>query len=146
MIRPHALISAMLLAALAFTALAVETPASAATPSGETEGDVYLTREQWRAIADGRTLYYRNESGAFVGREYYVPGTQRAVFVYFDGNCYEGTWSESGGVFEFRYDDVFFFRHLRRGDSLIAAEIGGSEQVVFNITDEVLSCAENLTS
>lgn len=108
--------------------------------------DLAFDAPQWRALVEGKTLYYRNRNGEFVGREYYAPGSQRAVFIYFDGSCYDGTWREDDGVFEFRYDGVFYFRHLRRGGELIAAEVDGPEQVVFKITNEVLSCSDDLIS
>lgn len=93
----------------------------------------------------GKTLYYQADFG-LMGREYYPPGSNRAVFVYFDGSCYDGTWEEADGVFCFHYDARHCFRHFERDGVLIAQEMDGTEQIVTKMTDEVLSCAPDLLS
>ncbi|MEO0717778.1 MAG: hypothetical protein AAFZ06_02760 [Pseudomonadota bacterium] len=130
-------------------AVAVASPAAgenqAPAPREHVE-EIHFSGPEWFALVEGKTLYYKNMSGGFVGREYYVPGSRKAVFIYFDGSCYEGSWSESDGVFQFRYDGDFYFRHIERGGVLIAAEVDGPEQVVVDITNEVLSCDRDLSS
>ncbi|MEM1336016.1 MAG: hypothetical protein AAGG08_21415, partial [Actinomycetota bacterium] len=58
---------------------------------------------------EGKTLYYRTSDGK-VGREYYPPGGQEAIFEYnsFE-SCYEGEWWEEDGKFCFAYDGLHCF-------------------------------------
>lgn len=118
-----------------------ESPADAATQGVEQ----FYDAESWRALVSGKTLTYQVEWGV-MGREWYDPGGDRVVYVYFDGRCYDGSWREKDGVFCFRYDGEHCFRHLMRDGKLIAREMDGDEQVVTKITDERLSCTPDYTS
>lgn len=104
-----------------------------------------FTEAEWRALVSGKTLYYDTPWG-FMGREYYVPNSNRAVFVYYDGRCYDGTWSQDAGLFCFLYDGRHCFEHLREGARIFVRELDGDEQDVVRITDEVLSCEPQLLS
>lgn len=48
--------------------------------------------EAFKALVDGKTLYFSLPDGAHWGREYYIPGTQRSVFIFANGECFNGTW------------------------------------------------------
>lgn len=156
-----AAISAALMAALAAPSVALaqsspSAPAQAAPaspaptpapPPPETaEDEIFFSAEAWRALVAGKTLYYSTAEG-LVGREYYPPGGQRAIFEYAaDRSCFEGSWREVDGVFCFNYDGEHCFFHLRRGDQIIARQMNGVDQTVVRITDEKLTCAAGLTS
>lgn len=145
-----ALIAAAALAAAAHAqsqAPSNEAPA-AETPTPPDPGAydrTFQDAESWRARVAGKTLYYYYDSG-LVGREYYPPSGDRVVFQYADSTCFEGTWTAREGVFCFRYDGVHCFTHHERDGQLIAREVDGDEQTVREITDEVLSCAPELSS
>lgn len=147
----RALTALLLLAAspvLAVAPASADPAAEVASPAGPPPtvgGEVYFDAESWRALVEGKTLTYR-ASGGLMGREYYVPNSNRVVFVYFDGRCYDGSWTETDGVFCFAYDGEFCFHHLRRGGKLIAREMNGAEQIVTSITDETLACTPDLIS
>lgn len=133
----------------------VEIPQQAPAPTEEErralqEGlsaeEKFFTEETWRALVEGKTLYYMTPFG-MMGREYYPPGGNRAVFEYdVDKRCFDGSWSEQNGLFCFNYDGQHCFEHLKRGDDIIAREVDGDEQIVIRITDEVLSCSDDLLS
>ena len=118
-------------------------PAEPAAPRAE---EIFFDEASWRALVEGKTLYYRTPTGV-VGREYYPPGGNRAVFEYAgDGACFEGTWNVVGNLFCFNYDSRHCFRHLSRDGVIYARQMDGVDQRVFRITDEPLSCAKGLTS
>lgn len=119
---------------------------SGAPASADPNAEIFFTGDAWRALVTGKTLYYATSEG-LVGREYYPPGGQRAVFEYAgDRSCFEGSWREADGVFCFNYDGEHCFFHLRRGDMIIARQMNGVDQQVVKITEETLSCAAGLTS
>lgn len=117
--------------------------AQGAGPAVSGEADISL--EDWRALSSGKTLYYYTSRG-LLGREYFVPGGDRAVFIYFDGQCFDGSWSWNDGLYCFEYDARHCFRHLRRGERLFVRDLDGDEQDILEITDEVLSCEPELLS
>ena len=118
-------------------------PAKPPAPRG---GEVFFDEDSWRALVEGKTLYYRTSEG-LVGREYYPPGGNRAVFEYAgDGACFEGSWNYASGLFCFFYDTKHCFRRLERGGDIFARQMDGVDQKVIKITSEPLSCAKGLTS
>lgn len=105
---------------------------------------------EWRERFVGRTVYYEMSRGyptgaGLMGKEYYVPNSNKVVFVYNNGECFEGTYDVSDGVFCFNYDDRHCFRHYERDGQWIVVELDGREQIVASVTDEVLSCTPDLT-
>ncbi|MEO1331678.1 MAG: hypothetical protein AAFW46_18685, partial [Pseudomonadota bacterium] len=105
----------------------------------------------WRARVEGKTLYYETRKGypenyGLMGKEYYVPNSNKVVFVYADGDCYEGTWDYADQIFCFNYDDRHCFRQFERDGEWIVQERDGREQAVVKITSEVLSCQPGLVS
>jgi hypothetical protein len=106
--------------------------------------EVHFDAASWRAYVEGKTLYYSTPSG-ILGREYYPVGGDKAVYIYFDGRCFDGEWAvEADGLFCFQYDGAHCFEHFERDGKVIARETDGDEQVVVRVTDEVLSCAPDL--
>lgn len=115
-------------------------PPAASSPPVEA-----ISEAEWRALVSGKTLYYSTVSG-FMGREYYPPNSNRSIFEYFDGTCFDGSWSQADGIYCFIYGDTHCFEHLRQGERIFVRELDGDEQDVFRITDEVLSCEPELLS
>lgn len=110
-----------------------------------------FTETEWRALVEGKTLYYETSRGypdgfGLMGKEYYVPNSNKVVFVYANGDCYEGTWDVEDDVFCFNYDARHCFKQFDRDGQWVVQEMDGREQVVVKITNEVLSCAPGLTS
>ena len=105
-----------------------------------------LNEQEWRAIVSGKTLYYYTQQG-LVGREYYPPASEsRVVFVYFDGTCFDGTWSQKDGVYCYEFDGAHCFKHFQQGERLFVEGVDGDIQDILRITDEVLSCEPGLIS
>lgn len=119
-------------------------------PARAGDPEYFYGESDWRAYAEGYTLYYRNyadgQVGGLVGREYYAPGGDRVIFVYFDGRCFDGSWSENAGVFCFQYDGTHCFEHIAREGQVFARELDGDEQIVTRRTNEVLSCTPDPVS
>ena len=114
-----------------------------ATPGG---AEVFFNAETWRALVEGKTLYYQTPQG-MVGREYYPPGSNRAVFEYAgDNSCFEGSWTEQDGKFCFNYDGTHCFYHLMRDGEIFARQMDGVDQKVIKITKEPFTCGAELTS
>lgn len=135
-------------------ALGLEPPApgdpDARDQARSDDAEYYYGESDWRAYAEGYTLYYSTYAdgavGGLVGREYYVPGGDRVIFVYFDGRCFDGRWSENAGMFCFEYDGTHCFEHIARQGQVFARELDGDLQIVIRRTDEVLSCAPDPVS
>lgn len=145
---------ASILVAALLGLLSIGAPQAALAQVGEAdaqspaEGDeIFFDEASWRALVEGKTLYYRLPDG-LVGREYYPPGGgDRVVFEYAgNGRCFEGSWSATDGLFCFQYDGEHCFRHLKRGDHIYARQMDGVDQKVVQISSEPLSCAKGLTS
>lgn len=125
---------------------ASDPPAEAApTPPlpGPRPGEKMFDADTWRAFAEGKTLYYSTPAG-ILGREYYPPGGDRVIYIYFDGRCFDGTWFVEADRFCFDYDGLHCFEHIERDGVIIAREEDGDEQEVVRRTDEVLSCEPEL--
>lgn len=134
---PRALFAAALLLACA----------THATQAGEIlPGDHQIDLDEWREMTDGRTVWYTLD-GQHWGREYFHPGTDSATFVSANGDCATAPWVYADGVFCFAYTGMDCFRHIRRGDQLLAVPLSdGATQVIEKITDGPLSCEPPLSS
>lgn len=136
-------------AAAAATAAIVVFAAAPTLASPESGGSRPLVESieeaDWRALVSGKTLYYSTPAG-LVGREYYPPNSDRAIFIYHDGQCFDGTWREENGIYCFLYNGEHCFQHLRQGERIFVRELDGDTQDVVRITDEVLSCDPDLFS
>lgn len=114
-------------------------------------GEQPFSAEEWRALTDGKTLYYF-EWGRFTGREHYHAGSDRVTFARTeDRGCVEGTYIDAVAprgevVFCFDWDERVCFQHFRRDGEIIARRQDGGEAVIFKITDEPLACAGEPTS
>lgn len=132
---------------IAVAAVMTATPGTAVAQSdGEATG--LIPFDEFRALADGKTLYFQLMDGRFWGREYYVPGTQESVFVFADGECFEGYWTYRDEIYCYHYrEQPSCWRHFWL-DGSIAVESGdGLRQVVAKITEnEPLSCKPELLS
>lgn len=132
-----------------------ETPPAQPAPSAPSAPTEDLGRPftgpEWRALVEGKTLYYETSRGypegfGLMGKEYYVPNSNKVVFVYANGDCYEGTWEVRDQIFCYNYDRRHCFRQFDRDGRWVVQEMDGREQVVVKVTNEVLSCAPGLTS
>ncbi|SEA75490.1 hypothetical protein [Rubrimonas cliftonensis] len=134
--------------AAAFLAAATIAAASPAIGfAGElAEGDQVIELQEWRQMTEGRTVHY-SLAGRHWGREYFHADRDSATFVSADGDCVTAPWVYADGVFCFSYTGMDCFRHVRRGDMLLALPLGdGAEQVIERITTEPLSCEPPLSS
>lgn len=123
-------------------------PPGTAVAQSDDEARGAIPFDEFRALADGKTLYFQLLDGRFWGREYYVPGTQESVFVFADGECFEGYWTYRDQVYCYHYrDQPSCWRHFWL-DGAIAVESGdGLRQVVAKIAEnEPLSCKPELLS
>lgn len=113
-------------------------------PGAALDGEL-IEEPDWREIVSGKTLTYESAAG-LIGREYYVPGGDRVIFVYYDGRCFDGRWIYENGYYCFEYDGFYCFQHFRRDGQIMVREQDGGEQRVTSITSEILSCEPQLLS
>ena len=104
-----------------------------------------IDADEWREMMSGKTLTYESSAG-LIGREYYVPGGDRVIFVYYDGRCFDGHWLHDSGFYCFEYDGFYCFQHFRRDGQIMVREQDGGEQRVTDISDEILYCKPDLLS
>lgn len=148
--------AAALLSAVLFTTptVAEEPAALAAEAQGATDepSSIEIPRDiplsEFHSIVDGKTVYFELEDGTPWGREYYIPGTQDSVFVFHDGECFEGYWQVEGLYYCYYYRDQPSCWLTFWEDGQIKVESrGGMRQVVGKIVDfEPLSCQPELLS
>ncbi len=62
-----------------------------------------LSLSQFKAVAEGKTLYFATPSGPY-GAEQYLKG-QRSIWRYGDGSCTHGVWYAKKDMICFRYED-----------------------------------------
>lgn len=106
-----------------------------------------VSEEDFHALVDGRTVYFELEDGSLWGREYYIRGTNRTVFEFTDGECYNGDWRKEGPFFCYYYlEQPSCWLTYYEGDRLTVLSRGGARQRVRKITDETLSCDADLLS
>lgn len=103
--------------------------------------------EEWREMAQGRTLTYRIDD-EFFALERYAPSGDAVTLQLVDGTCLEGTWSYDAPIycFDWRGAETACFRHARLGDAImiIQTEDGvdtGFVQTMVGVSDVPLSCA-----
>jgi hypothetical protein len=132
----------MFAALLLTLALAAPAAATDAQP-----GDVPIGLDEWRALTGGQTVWYSLD-GRHWGKEFFHPGRDSATFVTADGDCVTAPWIYADGLYCFAYAGLDCFRHVRRGDRMLAIPFdpGGQEQVIERITDTPLSCEAPLAS
>lgn len=136
-------------AAIALWAWSVSTAAAQATPTNNPASSapaVDVPLEEYRRLLDGRTAYFYLANGALWGREYYIPGTDRSVFRYPDGRCFEGEWRVEGGLYCFYYRErPSCWRTVWLGGRLTVFSQAGGVQFIDHIADgEPLSCGSDL--
>ena len=129
---------------LAALAALIAAPALAAGPQ---PGDVPIPLEEWRAMVEGRTVWYSLD-GEHWGKEYFHPGKSSATFLARDGQCVTAPWVYAEGVYCFAYAGMHCFRHVRRGEEIVVIPIEGEggEQTVERIDDAPISCEPPLSS
>ena len=127
-------------------AVAPETPPSA--PRVQPAIQDTLSFDEFRKLSDGKTLHFHLPDGTPWGREYYIPGTQDSVFVFHDGECFEGYWTYDGQHYCYHYQtEPSCWVHFWRQGQLTVESRGGHRQVVVAIRDrEPLSCKPDLLS
>ncbi len=127
-----------------------------AVAAGAEDAPRHIPPEEWRALVDGRVLHYE-ANGGYVGREYYLPGSNRARFESADGTCGDGVWTylEESRAYCFRWPwGTFCFHHLERADGTLAIStvtpagdpVPSTPQDIVSITKDVFICGtENLS-
>ena len=134
-----------LLALLApFAAFAQNLPASGANTD--------IPPEEWRAMAEGRTLTYEI-NGAFFALEHYYPHSNRVTLQASDGRCLQGTWSYQAPHYCFYWENEApaCFRHARIGSEILIIETENGQdtpmtQEMTHVSDAPVSCGVPPTS
>ena len=116
------------------------------------EDGVDIPLNEWRALAQGRTVTYRIE-GNLYARERYAPSGNRVAIELANGECLDGTWSHRDNQFCFAWDSGEFscFRHIRLGREILIVHMDGDEpsgdiQEMTDISDVPLTCTPSVTS
>ena len=104
--------------------------------------------ENWRALTDGRTVWYYFPEGLW-GREAYrgLGGAEAegaVVFEHRSGACLSGDWRYLAEAelycFDFQDGRTHCFRHLRWQERLFAVSLSGDVQEVKRIDGAALTC------
>jgi hypothetical protein len=133
-------------AAVILAALTAAAPIAAPQAGELRDGDSVILIEEWRAMTRGKTVYY-SLNGQHWGREYFHPEGDRATFIAANGECSTAPWVYAEGVYCFSYTGMDCFRHVRRGEALLAVPLSqGEAQTIDRIVTEPLSCQPPLTS
>ena len=138
-----------LLMLLAPPAAAEETPAD--PPADLAESGEDIAPEDWRALVEGRTVWYRIGPDLW-GRERYAVGADRVIFQFADGRCVEGAWTYAEPWYCFDFGDAMpggaphCFRHLRHDDGLWVLSVTGEPQAVERIDSTPLGCGPDVVS
>ena len=104
-----------------------------------------VDKAEFHAMVDGRTVYFELEDGTLWGREYYIAGTQRTVFEFYDGECFNGDWRKEGPYYCYYYTgEPSCWLTYYEGDQLTVLSRSGAKQRVRKITEETLSCDADL--
>ncbi|MEO0681815.1 MAG: hypothetical protein AAF192_15530 [Pseudomonadota bacterium] len=110
-----------------------------------------IAPEAWRAMTEGRTVWYRMDDEIW-GRELYWPGGNRVTFQFADGRCLDAEWTFADRWYCFDFggalghEAAHCFRHLRHDGSLWALSAGGTPQAVDRIDETPLSCGPDVAS
>ncbi len=150
-----------LLAALSAPARAQTAPQegpSAAPPPGASGGSPTgdagpprrdISPEAFKAMTDGKTLYFELVDGQLWGREFYVPGSNRTVFKNaLTDECLEGHYTREGDRFCYHYRDQpsCWLTFYEDDQIVVEAEDGQRQWVRKIVSNEPLSCADGLLS
>lgn len=143
---------ALALAALAVLALSPGPAAAAADPPPDlAEAGEDIPPDEWRAIAAGRTVWYRIGDSLW-GRERYALEADRVVFQFPDGMCVEGAWTYVEPFYCFDFgpalagDGPHCFRHVRHEGALWVIGLAGDPQAVDRIDSTPLACGPDVVS
>ncbi len=111
-----------------------------------------ISLQEWRALAQGRTLTYRI-SGDLWALERYASSGNRVMIQIADGECMEGVWTHENNQFCFAWDsgELSCFRHVRQGEDIFVVPMqgdqpSGSVQMMTSISDTPLACGPAVTS
>lgn len=123
-------------------------PAAPAQATPSDGGERLIPFDEFRALSDGKTLHFLLEDGTPWGREYYVPGTQDSVFVFDNGECFEGYWTYDQQYYCYFYrDEPSCWTHFWEEGRIKVESRSGMRQIVGRIVDqEPLSCEPELLS
>lgn len=130
----------------ALALLLLAAPAAATELRGPIPGMTDIPIEEWREMADGRTLTYMI-GGELWALERYQRGTNRVTLEFYDGTCLEGAWDYDPPFYCFHWEGegTSCFRHVRLGSEILVletrdgAETGGL-QVMTGASDTLLAC------
>lgn len=143
----------VLIAVAPAAAQSITPPQLADTPAADADIDRATSLQtipfaEFRAMTDGKTVYFELEDGEPWGREYYIPGTQDSIFVFADGECFEGHWTYDSSYYCYHYrDQPSCWLHFWEGDTIKVESRSGMRQVVGKIVErEPLSCEPELLS
>ncbi len=135
-----------MLRAAALTSCLAAAASTAASAAELEPGDAPIPLEEWRAMTEGRTVWY-SLNGVHWGKEYFHPGGQTATFVGAEGLCATAPWVFADDLYCFSYTGLDCFRHVRRDGVLMALPLSdGAAQTIERITAEPLSCEPPLSS
>jgi hypothetical protein len=105
-----------------------------------------VPQEEWRALTEGRTVWYFARDGLW-GRELYRRPDADAsggivTFEHRDGLCLDARWTHNAGLycFDFGEGPPHCFRHLRWEGRLFAISLSGDVQEVKRIDNSGVSC------
>lgn len=108
--------------------------------------------EEWREMAEGRTLTYEI-GGELWAMERYRPGSNEVRLQFHDGSCIEGTWEYTAPLYCFHWEGegTSCFRHARLGDEILIIETEngietGAVQVMTGVSNVPLACGPAVTS
>jgi hypothetical protein len=134
------------LSVAAIAALLLILPAASQSAAERIARAVDIPVEDWRAMADGRTLTYRIKE-EFWALEHYYAGTNRVQLQLYDGSCLSGTWAYVAPHYCFYWENQgpSCFRHARLGDEVLIIETQGGQDTAMTqsmtaVTDTPLAC------
>ena len=110
-----------------------------------------LSAEDWRALTDGRTVWYLID-GAVWGRESYRGAPGEVTFQFPDGECLPATWTWQAPWFCFDFGSALngaaphCFRHIRYQGQLWAVSRGGAPQAIERIDQSPIVCGKTPVS
>lgn len=140
-------------ASTAFAQDATPPPETAPQTTPETSSETSSERrpiglEEFRALVDGKTVYYATPDGVPIGREYFPPGRNSAVYVHVDGPCLNGTWRYAWPVFCFKYrQQPSCWSTYWDGDRIfVLSDDGQLQQITAIVENEPLVCNDLLSA
>lgn len=132
--------------------VAALSPAAAQETASHLGSAVNIPVEEWRSMADGRTLTYKI-NGEFWAMEHYTPGTNQVTLQVNDGSCMQGTWDYHAPLYCFYWEEQqpACFRHARLGNQILIIETQNGQdtpmlQMMTGVSDIPLACGPAVTS